>query len=101
MQKYIKNAKKSNGTRIVMSRQFDYLENSRAKLPFMKNSAFIGEIGRDRLMKRCIAINGRDEASFDQNSAIKSHPSDQRLRAEVSPRVVCEEACHLISCVGS
>ena len=28
--KRAKNAKKSNGTQIVMSRQFDYLENSRA-----------------------------------------------------------------------
>ena len=68
---------------------------------FAKNSAFIGEIGHDRPMTRCIAINGRDEASFDRNGAIKSHPFYQRLRAEVSPRVVCEEVRRLISCVGS
>ena len=52
-------------------------------------------------MKRHIAINGRDDASFDQSSAIKLHPSDQQFRAEVSPCVVCEEARRLISCVGS
>ena len=84
-----------------MSGQFEFLKNSRAKLPFAKNSAFIGEIGRDRLMKRRIGINRRDEALFDQNGVIKSYPSDQRLRAEVIPRVVCEEARRLISCVGS
>ena len=84
-----------------MSRPFEFLKNSRAKLPFAKNSAFIGEIGHDRPIKRHIAINCCDEASFDQNGAIKLHLSDQRLRAEVSPRVVCEEARRLISCVGS
>ena len=71
------------------------------KLPFAKNIAFVGEIGCDRPMKRHIAINGRDDASFDQSSAIKLHPSDQQFRAEVSPRAVCEEARRLISCVGS
>ena len=39
-------------------------------------------------MKRRIAINGRDKASFDQNGAIKLHPSDQQSKVEVSPRVV-------------
>ena len=44
----VKKAKKSNGTRIVVSRQFDYLKNSRVSLPLAKNSVFKEEIGRDR-----------------------------------------------------
>ena len=52
-------------------------------------------------MTRRIAINGHDEASFDRHGAIKSNPSDQRSRAEVSPRVMCEEARRLFSCVRS
>ena len=41
-------------------------------------------------MKRCLAINGRDHASVDQNGAIKSHPFDQRWKAEMSPRCALE-----------
>ena len=52
-------------------------------------------------MKRRIAINGRDEASFDRNDAMKSHSTDQKSKAKVSPRVVCEETRRLMSCVGS
>ena len=84
-----------------VSGQFEFLKNSRAKLSVPKNSVFKGEIGRNRPMKRHIAINGRDEASFDRNGEIKSHPFDQRSRSEVSPRVVCEETRRMISCVGS
>ena len=59
-----------------MSGQFEFLKNSRASFPFAKNRLFKGQIGRNRPMKGRIVINGRDEASFDQNSAIKSHPFD-------------------------
>ena len=69
--------------------KFKFLENSKAKLPFAKNKLFKGEIGRNRPMKRRIAINDRDEASFDRNGVIKSHPSDQRSRNEVSPLITC------------
>ena len=85
----------------LVSGQFEFLENSRANLSVVKNTLFKDEIGCNCLMKRRIIINGRDKASFDRNGAIKSHLSNQRSRAEVSPRVVCEEARHLISCVGS
>ena len=84
-----------------MSGQFEFLKNSRVKLSVAKNSVFKGEIGRNRSMKRHIAINGRDEASFDRNNAIKLHPFDQRSRAEVRTRVVCEETRRMISCVRS
>ena len=43
----------------------------------MKNKLFKDEIRHNRPMKRCIAINGRDEVSFNQNGVIKSHLSDQ------------------------
>ena len=59
-----------------VSRQFEVLENSRASLPFVKNRLFKGQIGHNRLMNRRIAINGRDEASFDRNGAIELHPFD-------------------------
>ena len=47
-----------------------------------------GIFGRDRPMKRCIAINSRDEASVDRIVAIKSKSFDRRSRAEVSSRVL-------------
>ena len=72
----------------LVSGQFEFLEDSRASLFVTKNKLFKDEIGCNRLMERGIAINSRDEASFDQNSVIKSHRSDQRSRAEVSPRVL-------------
>ena len=84
-----------------MSGEFEFLKNLRAKLFVAKNTLFKGEIGRNRPMKRRITINGHDEASFDRNGAIKSHPCDQQSKAEVSPRVVCEKTRRLISCVGS
>ena len=59
-----------------MSGQFEFLKDSRAKLPIAKNSLFKDKIGHNRLMKGRIAINGRNEASFVQNGAIKSHPFD-------------------------
>ena len=76
MRKRVKNAKNSNGTQIVVSRQFEFLKNSRESLPFAKNSVFKEEIGRNRPMNGRITINGHDEASFDRNGAIKSHPFD-------------------------
>ena len=57
-------------------------------LPSRRTVYLKGEIGHDRPMKRRIAINGRDEASVDRIIAIKSDPSDQRSRVEVSPRVL-------------
>ena len=63
----------------LVSGQFEFLKNSRVKLLFVKNIAFIGKIGCDHSMKRRIATNGHDEALFDQNGVIKSHPCDQGL----------------------
>ena len=70
-----------------VSGQFEFLENSRSKLPFAKNSVFKGEIGRNCPMKGRIAINSNNEALFDRDGAIKSHPSDHRWRAEMSPHL--------------
>ena len=52
-------------------------------------------------MKRRHLINGRDEVLFDRNGAIISHPSDQRSKVEMSPRIVCEEVRRLITSTGS
>ena len=51
-------------------------------------------------MKRRHLINGHDEALFDGNGAIISHPSDQRSKVEMSPRIVCEETRRLIASTG-
>ena len=59
-----------------VSGQFKFLKNSRAKLPFAKNKLFKWQFGRDRSMKRRIAINGRDEASVDRIVTIKSESFD-------------------------
>ena len=84
-----------------MSGQFEFLEDSRANLSVVKNKLFKGEIGRNRPMKRRLVIDNRNHASVDRNGVIKSHPFDQQSKAEVSPRVVCEETRRLISCIGS
>ena len=52
-------------------------------------------------MKRRHLINDRDEALFDQNGAIISHLSDQRSKVKMSPHIVCEETCRLITSTGS
>ena len=63
--KRVKNMKKIKWHSNWVSEQFEYLKNSRTKLPFAKNSVFKGEIRRNRPMKGRIAINDHDEASFD------------------------------------
>ena len=93
--------KKSNSTRIVVSRQFEFLKNSRASLPFAKNNLFKDEIWLNRLMNGRIAINGRDEASFDQNGAIKLHPFDLWWRVRMYPRLIVWRGALLRSLVGS
>ena len=45
MQKRVKNAKKSNSTRIVVSRQFDYVDNSRATFFVEKQFNLKGNLG--------------------------------------------------------
>ena len=45
MQKRVKNAKKSNGTRIVVCRQFDYLKNSRATFSVEEQLNLKGNFG--------------------------------------------------------
>ena len=61
-----------------VSRQFEFLEISRAILPSRRTVHVKGKIGRDRPMKGRITINGRDEVSIDRIVAIKSDPSDFR-----------------------
>ena len=70
-----------------MSGQFEFVKISRASSSVAKNTVFKGEIGRNRPMKRRHLINGRDEALFDQNGAIISHPSDQRSKIRMHPCV--------------
>ena len=65
--------------------QFKFLEDSKATLSVEKNSYLKDGFGRGRPMKGRIAINGRDEASADRIFTIKSDPSDQRSRVDVSP----------------
>ena len=69
----------------MVSKQFDYLENSRASFSVSKNNVFKEKIGRNRPMNGRLAIDGCDEAPVDRNGAIKSHPFDHRWRAEMSP----------------
>ena len=83
--KHVKKRKKSIDSRILVSRQFDFTRKSKGKFRLTKNIGFIGEKGRNYQMMWFIMINGPDEASLDQNGAIKSHPSDRRWRAEVCP----------------
>ena len=46
-------------------------------------------------MKRRLAIDDRDHVSVDQNGAIKSHPFDQRWKAEMSSHRMKKEVCRL------
>ena len=50
-----------------MSGQFEFLENSRAPSSVAKNLYLKGGFGRDRPMKRRIAINNCDETSFGES----------------------------------
>ena len=43
----------------MVSRQFDFTRKSKGKFPFVKNSQFIQDFGRN------CWINGPNEASFD------------------------------------
>ena len=60
----------------MVSRQFNFTKKSKSPLSVAKNSEFIEEFGHDHRINGRIVINGRDEASFDQNGMIKSHPFD-------------------------
>ena len=71
-----------------MSGQFEFLKILRATLSVVKNSYLKDGFGCGRLMKGCIGINGRNEASVDQIVTIKSDLSDQRSRVEVSPHAL-------------
>ena len=44
----------------------------------------------NRPMKRSLEIDGRVQAFVDRNGAIKSHPFDQRWKAEMSARCAIE-----------
>ena len=69
-----------------MSGQFEFLEDSKASLSIGKNKLFKDEIGRNRPMKSRLAIDNRDYASVDRNSAIKLHPFDHRWKVRMRPR---------------
>ena len=84
--KGVKNVKKSNDTWIVVSRQFDLSRKSKSVLPLRRTVLFIEEKRRNRRIWTSIVINGPDDASFDQNGAIKSHLSDRKWKGEMGPR---------------
>ena len=63
MRKRVKNAKKSNDSRIVVSSQFDFTRKSKGVFLFMKNSYIYKRIGRNCWINGLIAINGPDEGS--------------------------------------
>ena len=69
-----------------MSGQFKFLKNSRAVFSVEEQIYLKGEIGHNRPINRRLAIDNRDYASVDRNSAIKSHPFDHKWKAEMSPR---------------
>ena len=50
----------------MVSGQFEFLEDSKASSFVAKNCVFKEKKRRNRPIKGCIAINGRDEASFDR-----------------------------------
>ena len=62
--------------------QFEFLEISRARSSVAKNSYLKGGFGHDRLMKRRIAINSRDEVSFGESVFLL----DDRLIADEESR---------------
>ena len=101
MRKCIKNTKKLNWHSNWCLDSSNFLKIQERVLPSQRTCYLKEKYGRDRSMKRHLAIDSRDHASVDKNGAIKSHPFDQRSRAEVSPRFFCEETRRLISCVGS
>ena len=73
-------------TWIVVSKQFDFTRKSKGPVSVAKNSEFIEEFGHNHRIWTSIAISGLDDALFDQNGVIKSHPFDQQWRVEVHPR---------------
>ena len=85
----------------LVSRQFEFLKDSRVNLFVAKNTLFKGKKWRNRPMKRRLAINGHDEALFDQNGAIKSHPFNQRWSVRIYLHRVNEEVRRFLLFVGS
>ena len=67
----------------------------------MKNSYLKGKFGRNRPMKRRHLINGCDEALFDRNGVIISHPSDQQSKIRMRPRLQVKGRVVSWSSVGS
>ena len=65
--KRVKIAKKSNDSRIVVSRQFDFTWKSKGKVSVAKNIEFIEEKRRNRRINGRIATNGQDCASFGES----------------------------------
>ena len=66
--KHVNKAKKSNDSRIVVSRQFDFTQKSKGVLSVAKNIKFIEEKRRSRRLRRFIVINGQDCGSFDEST---------------------------------
>ena len=69
--KRARKGKKSIDSRIMVSRQFDFTQKSRGSIFVAKNTEFIEEKRHNH------RINGPNEASFDQNGAIKLHLFDR------------------------
>ena len=80
----------------LWSKQFDFTQKSKGKVSVAKNNEFIEENMRNHRMRRFIAINGQDCASFDESSQLSRVRSiaDEALGC---CHVVCfEEMCCLI-----
>ena len=70
-----------------VSRQFEFLEISRASSSVAKNSVFKEKKMCNCSMKRRLLINNRDEALIYQNGAIISHRFDQLSKIRMRPRL--------------
>ena len=95
-QKRVKKGKKSNNSRNVVSRLFDFTRKSKGEFPFMKNSSIYKRIGHNRWINNLIAINGPDDASFSESARL-SHERPIGDGASTVSHVACfEEARRLI-----
>ena len=68
--KCVKKAKKSNDSRIVMSRQFDFTRKSKGKFLSRRTYSFIEYFGRNRRINGLIAINDTDDMSIDESTRL-------------------------------
>ena len=66
--KRVKKAKKSNDSRIVVSRLFNFTQKSKGVFSITKNIEFIEEKRHNHWMQPFIAIHGPDHTSIDEST---------------------------------